>query len=104
MAAASTGIIQTVDTYLKLGNDQTKYVPGHGPLATRADIQRYHDMLVGVRDAVKAQIDTGKTEDQAVAAKPLAAIGMRLGSKQMLDDAMVRMSYRSLKGAKANPA
>ena len=99
-----SGIIQTVETYLKLGNDQTKYVPGHGPLATRADIQRYHDMLVGVRDAVKAQIDGGKTEDQAVAAKPLAAIGMRLGSNQMLDDAMVRMSYRSLKGAKANPA
>jgi len=98
------GIIQTVETYLKLGNDQTKYVPGHGPLATKADIQRYHDMLVGVRDAVKSQIDTGKTEDQAVAAKPLAAIGMRLGSNQMLDDAMVRMSYRSLKGAKANPA
>jgi glyoxylase-like metal-dependent hydrolase (beta-lactamase superfamily II) len=99
-----TGIIQTVETYLKLGNDQTKYVPGHGPLATKADIQRYHDMLVGVRDAVKSQIDSGKTEDQAVAAKPLAAIGMRVGSSQMLDDAMVRMSYRSLKGAKANPA
>jgi glyoxylase-like metal-dependent hydrolase (beta-lactamase superfamily II) len=98
------GIIQTVETYLKLGNDQTKYVPGHGPLATKDDIQRYHDMLVGVRDAVKSQIDTGKSEDQAVAAKPLAAIGMRLGSNQMLDDAMVRMSYRSLKGAKANPA
>jgi hypothetical protein len=37
------------DTYLKLGNDQTKYVPGHGPLATKDDMQRYHDMLVGVR-------------------------------------------------------
>jgi glyoxylase-like metal-dependent hydrolase (beta-lactamase superfamily II) len=98
------GIIQTVETYLKLGNDQTKYVPGHGPLATKGDIQRYHDMLVGVRDAVKSQIDSGKTEDQAVAAKPLAAIGMHLGSSQMLDDAMVRMSYRSLKGAMANPA
>jgi cyclase len=98
------GIISTVDTYLKLGNDQTKYVPGHGPLATKGDIQRYHDMLVGVRDAVKTQIDSGKTEDQAVAAKPLATIGMRLGSTPMLDDAMVRMSYRSLKGAKANPA
>src|SRR5207237_4836052 len=34
------GIISTVETYLKLGNDQTKYVPGHGALATHADIQR----------------------------------------------------------------
>jgi glyoxylase-like metal-dependent hydrolase (beta-lactamase superfamily II) len=98
------GIITAVETYIRLGNDQTKYVPGHGPLASRGDMQRYRDMLVGVRDAVKAQIDSGKTEDQAVAAKPLAQIGMRLGSPQMADDTMVRLSYRSLKGAKANPA
>ena len=98
------GIISTVETYIKLGNDQTKYVPGHGPLATKADIQKYHDMLVGVRDAVQAQIKAGKTEDQAVAAKPLAQIGAQLHTTQMLDDNMVKMSYRSLKGAKANPA
>jgi cyclase len=98
------GIISTVETYIKLGNDQTKYVPGHGPLASRADMQRYRDMLAGVRDAVKAQIAMGKTEDQAVAAKPLASIGMMLGSPQMADDNMVKLAYRSLKGARANPA
>ncbi len=98
------GNIAAVETFIRLGNDQTKYVPGHGPLASRADMQRYRDMLVAARDAVKAQIDMGKTEDQAVAAKPLAEIGMRLGTTQMLDDTMVRISYRSLKGARANPA
>jgi glyoxylase-like metal-dependent hydrolase (beta-lactamase superfamily II) len=98
------GNILAVETFIRLGNDQTKYVPGHGPLASRADMQRYRDMLVAARDAVKAQIDMGKTEDQAVAAKPLAAIGMSLGTTQMLDDTMVRISYRSLKGARANPA
>jgi len=98
------GIISTVETYIRMGNDQTKYVPGHGPLATKADMQRYHDMLVEVRDAVQAQIKAGKTEDQAVAAKPLAAVGARLHTTAMLDDNMVKMSYRSLKGAKKNPA
>jgi len=67
-------------------------------------MQRYRDMLVGVRDAVKAQIDQGKTEDQAVEARPLAQIGMGLGTPQMADDNMVRLAYRSLKGARANPA
>ena len=98
------GIISTVETYLRMGNDQTKYVPGHGPLSTKADIQKYHDMLVQVRDAVQAEIKAGKTEDQAVADKPLAKVGASLHTTAMLDDAMVRMSYRSLKGAKANPA
>jgi glyoxylase-like metal-dependent hydrolase (beta-lactamase superfamily II) len=98
------GIISTVETYLKLGNDQTKYVPGHGALATHADIQRYHDLLVRVRDAVQGEIKAGKTEAQAVSDKPLAPIGAQLHTNQMADDNMVKMVYRSLKGAKANKA
>jgi len=98
------GIISTVATYIKLGDDQTKIVPGHGPLASKAELQRYHDMLVRVRDAVQAEIKAGKTEDQAVAAKPLAQIGAQLHTNAMLDDNMVKMVYRSLKGVKANKA
>jgi len=98
------GIISTVETYLKLGTDDTKYVPGHGPLATHADIQRYHDMLVRVRDSVQAEIKAGKTEAQAVADKPLAPIGAQLHTNQMADDNMVKMVYRSLKGVKPNKA
>jgi glyoxylase-like metal-dependent hydrolase (beta-lactamase superfamily II) len=96
------GLITAVETYIRLGNDQTKYVPGHGPLASRADMQRYRDMLVAVRDAVRPHLS--KSEDEVVAARPLAQVGMRLGTNQMADDNMVRMAYRSLKGARANPA
>jgi glyoxylase-like metal-dependent hydrolase (beta-lactamase superfamily II) len=98
------GIISTVETYLKMGDDQTKYVPGHGELATKADVQKYHDMLVKVRDAVQGEIKAGKTEEQAIADKPLAPIGAQLKTNQMADDNMVKMVYRSLKGVKANRA
>jgi glyoxylase-like metal-dependent hydrolase (beta-lactamase superfamily II) len=98
------GIISTVETYIKLGNDQTKYVPGHGALATKADLQRYHDLLVDVRDRVQAQIKAGKTEEQTIAAKPLAEVGAKLHTNQQADDNMVKMVYRSLKGVKANKA
>ena len=98
------GIISTVETYLRLGNDQTKYVPGHGNLATKADIQAYHDLLVRVRDAVQNEIRSGKTEAQAIADKPLAQIGAQLKTNQQADDNMVKMVYRSLKGVKANKA
>jgi glyoxylase-like metal-dependent hydrolase (beta-lactamase superfamily II) len=78
------GIITTVATYIKMGDDTTKYVPGHGPLASKADMQRYHDMLVRVRDAVQNEIKAGKTEEQAIAAKPLAQIGAQLKTTQMI--------------------
>ena len=32
------GLIRAVDAYLKVANDQTKIVPGHGALANKADI------------------------------------------------------------------
>jgi cyclase len=98
------GIISTVETYLKLGNGDTKYVPGHGALASKADVQKYHDLLVKVRDLVQGEIKAGKTEEQAVSDKPLAPVGAQLHTNQMADDNMVKMVYRSLKGAKANPA
>ena len=98
------GIISTVEIYLRLGNDQTKYVPGHGNLATKADVQAYHDLLVRVRDSVQNEIKAGKTEAQVVADKPLAPIGAQLKTNQQADDNMVKMVYRSLKGVKANKA
>jgi glyoxylase-like metal-dependent hydrolase (beta-lactamase superfamily II) len=98
------GIISTTEAYLAVSNAQTKIVPGHGALATRADLQKYHDMLVQVRDAVQAEIKGGKSEDQAIADKPLAKIGADLKTPQMVDDNMVKMVYRSLNGAKVNPA
>jgi len=93
-----SGTIAMVETFIKMGNDQTKYVPGHGPLSSRADLQRFHDMLVSVRDAVQAEIKAGKTEEQALAAKPLAAIGAPMHTTPMADDNMVKMVYRSLTG------
>ena len=97
------GIIAAVETYLKMGNAQTKYVPGHGPLTSHDELQVYHDMLVKVRDGVAAEIKAGKSEEQAVADKPLAQIGAGLHTTQLLDDNMVKMAYRSLKGVAANP-
>ena len=61
-------------------------------------------MLTAVRYLVRAEIQANKTEDEAVADKPLAPIGKILGSTQQVDDNMVRMVYRSLKNTPANPA
>lgn len=98
------GIISTVETYIRMGDDQTKYVPGHGELTNKAGLQAYHDLLVRVRDAVQNEIKSGKTEVQAIADKPLAPIGAELHTNQQADDNMVKMVYRSLKGVKANKA
>ena len=66
------GMIRALDTYLRLANDTTKIVPGHGPLATKADLVTFRDMLVTSRDRIEKLVSEGKTEQEVIALKPLA--------------------------------
>jgi hypothetical protein len=63
-----------------------------------------HEIRCCSRTGSGCRSQANKTEDQAVADKPLAPIGKILGSTQQVDDNMVRMVYRSLKNTPANPA
>jgi len=39
------GMIEAADGLLSLADADTKIVPGHGPLGTKADLAKYRDML-----------------------------------------------------------
>ena len=67
------GIIGVADRVLAISNDATKIIPGHGPLADRARLKVYRDMVVALRDRIKAEIAAGKTLDQIIAAKVTTA-------------------------------
>lgn len=66
------GILVAADTVLALIDDQTKVIPGHGPLSNQAELRAYRDMVAAVRDRVKALIAQGKTREQVLAEKPTA--------------------------------
>ena len=66
------GMIHASDAYLKIANDQTKVVVGHGPLAAKADIAEFHAMLVTSRDRIEKLFNEGKTEAEVLALNPLA--------------------------------
>src|SRR3954466_10706480 len=66
------GMIRVADRYLKVANDNTKVVVGHGPLAAKKDIEEFRAMLVTSHDRIKKLVDEGKSEEEVLAAKPLA--------------------------------
>lgn len=66
------GLIQSAAGVLARANDQTKIIPGHGPLASRGDLQKFHDMLVDVQGRVQKNIQSGATMEAFIASKPLA--------------------------------
>ena len=51
------GMIRAAEKTLAMSNSDMKIIPGHGPLGTKADFQKFHDMLAAVRDKVAALKD-----------------------------------------------
>src|SRR5258707_7682808 len=47
------GMILAADKILPLADNNTKIVPGHGPLGNKADLTKFPDMLVVERDSVQ---------------------------------------------------
>ncbi len=91
------GMIAGVDTYLKLVNDKTKIVPCHGPIADKAALIQYRAMLVAARDRMEKLIKAGKTEQEAIAAKPYADFDAKLGATDQQSTNFIRVVYNSLK-------
>ena len=91
------GFIGASEAVLARADAGTKIVPGHGALANRSDLQRFHDMLVVVRGNIQTLITQGKTEDEVVAAKPTAEFDAAWGQGFMNPENFTRFSYQSLK-------
>lgn len=90
------GMILSVDRILAQTDEQTKIVPGHGPVATRADLQEYRDMLLQVRQRIKMLITAGKTMDEAVAAAPTKDFDAKWGSGYVTPDVFTKIVFSSL--------
>ena len=90
------GMIHSLDQILAQTDEQTKIVPGHGPVATRSELQEYRDMLAQVRQRIKVLVASGKTIGEAVAAAPTKDFDARWGSGYVPADVFVRMVFTSL--------
>lgn len=90
------GMIAASDWMLALVDDKTKIIPGHGPLATKADLKGYRDMLVGIRKAVADLAKAGKTKEEVLAAKPTAPWDAKWGGGFIKPDVITTILYAEL--------
>jgi glyoxylase-like metal-dependent hydrolase (beta-lactamase superfamily II) len=73
------GTIHATETTLAKVTDKMILIPGHGPIADKAQLTVYRDMLVTIRDKVAALKKQGKPLQEIVAAKPTAAYDAKWG-------------------------
>ena len=91
------GMLRALDTYIRASNETTKIVPGHGPLATKADLATFREMLVTSHDRIKKLFDEGKSEAEVLAAKPLADLDATWGNNPAHAEGHTRNVYNSFK-------
>jgi cyclase len=90
------GLMEALDRIISMTDERTIIIPGHGPVATRADLVAYRDMLVDIRDRVAQGIAAGRSLQEIQASRPAARYGMEEGF--IPPDDFVALVHESLRG------
>lgn len=59
-AGTINGYISSLDKMLAMMDDNSKVIPGHGEVATKADVKIFRDKVADIRDQVAAAMKKGK--------------------------------------------
>ena len=89
------GMIAAADKMGKVGNEQTRVIPGHGVVGTKADLKAWRDMLETVNQRLEPMAKQGKTLDEVLAAAPTKDLDEKWG-KLRPADGFLKQAYPSI--------
>lgn len=89
------GLLAAIDVALGIANESTRIIPGHGPMATRAELAFYRSYIRGVRDRVAAEIAAGRSLAQIHALRLADSYGSE--TDFIPPEAFVASIYNSLR-------
>ncbi len=90
------GYIAAQTAIWEMADDETMIIAGHGSSADKAELRDDIDMLIAAREAVKALHDQGMSEDDVVAANPLADYHDNYNWGFITTERMTRTIYKDL--------
>jgi cyclase len=97
----AVALLATIEKALLLTNAQTKIIPGHGAMATQADLIAWRDMLISVTGAVRKGIKAKRTLAQIQAMKP--ATRWETASGFVKGDGFVEAVYNGMTASHHHP-
>lgn len=74
------GTIEALQVLIDLAGPNTKILPGHGRVASRADVIAFRDATITMQQRISDMIRQGMTLEQVIAAKPTADLHAKFGS------------------------
>jgi glyoxylase-like metal-dependent hydrolase (beta-lactamase superfamily II) len=78
-----SGYIAAIDKIIGMCDEETKIIPGHGPISNLEGLCAYRDMLIAARDRIDKLMKEGKTLEDIVAADPTSDL-LKDGQKSWL--------------------
>ena len=91
------GMIAGIEKMLAVTDANTKFIPGHGDLATRTDVEGVLTMLKNIRDRTQAAIRKKQPLDAFLAGKPLADYETKFGPNGFVKaDDILKLAYAEL--------
>ena len=87
------GTIKGVDEILSLTDDNTKIIPGHGPLGDKEQLLSYRKMLWTAYERLTKLKAEGKTAQEAAASKPLDDLEEIWGDGMFKGDQWIELIY-----------
>lgn len=87
------GIIEGVDRVLALSDDNTKIIPGHGPVGSKVQLEQYRRMLGIAYERLRKLKAEGKSAQEAVKAKPLSEFEEIWGDGMFSGDRWIEIIY-----------
>ena len=90
------GMLDATDKLLTLVDDNTKIIPGHGPLANKKDLMAYREMLATAYLNLKAQKAMDKPLADVLKAKPLKDLDKQWGKGLFTSNKWIEIIYEGL--------
>jgi cyclase len=89
------GLIKAIDNILKICDDQTIIIPGHGAISNRQGLKDYREMLIESKVRIVNLVKEGKTEQEVVEADPTKGLFKR-GKSWLAPSVFVSVVYQEL--------
>lgn len=90
------GLIAALDSLAAMGGPETRYVPGHGVVSSRADIIAVRDMMKTIWSRVADAKAAGKSLDETKAAAPTAEFDGKWATEALPGSLIVEQIYAEL--------
>ena len=95
VGGTAQGLRNNIARLLAIIDDDTTIVPGHGPLATKADLQWFHDVVAETIAYIEAEKHAGRTVEEIQAAG-LPEEYEEVGEGFIPEEAWIQAVYTSL--------